>query len=207
MSSKTHQLQQNCRIILASTSEVRKKILQECHLKFEVVAPFFNEEEAKKDLGLLSIKQRAMFLAKNKALSVSKDPKYKDCYVIGSDQICQFGDLELEKSKDHKESFQYLKQLSNNTHYQNNAVYVYKNAKLVFKKFSKVKLKMRQLLDAEIEAYISLDNSFNSAGGYKFESLGKHLFVEVNGDQYSIMGLNAIALLNFLHQNLLISFI
>lgn len=205
MTKKNHQLQQNCEIILASSSKIREKILTECQVKFVVILPFFDEDKAKKKLTAMPIKDKAMFLAKNKALSVSM--KYPDHYVIGSDQICEIEGHELEKSKNHQQSFVQLKKLSGKIHYQNNAVCIYKNGRLMFKKFSRVKLKMRLLSDSEIRAYISLDDSFNSAGGYKFESYGKHLFEDIAGDYYSIAGLNAIAILGYLHKKTLISFI
>jgi septum formation protein len=205
MMKKKHQLRQNCEIILASSSRVRKRILAECHVDFTAMSPLFNEDKAKKGLGAMKIKDKAMFLAKNKALSVSV--KYPNHYVIGADQICEIEDIELEKSKSHKQSIAQLKKLSGKIHYQNNAVCVYKNGRLLFKKFSRVKLKMRLLKDSEIKSYIDLDDSFNSAGGYKFESYGKHLFEDITGDYYSIMGLNIVAILGYFHKNSLISFI
>jgi septum formation protein len=200
-----HQLKQNCEIILASSSKIRKRILAECHVNFTTISPFFNEDKAKKGLGAMAIKDKAMFLAKNKALSVSV--KYPNHYVIGADQICEIEGLELDKSISHKQSFKQLKKLSGKIHYQNNAVCIYKNGRLLFKKFSKIKLKMRLLKDLEMRSYIDLDDSFNSAGGYKFESYGKHLFEDISGDYYSIMGLNIVAILGYFHKNSLISFI
>ncbi len=205
MTQRKHQLRQNCEIILASSSKIRQRILAECQIDFTTILPLFDEEKAKKDLTSMELKDKAMFLAQNKALSVSV--KYPNHLVIGSDQICEIEGLELEKSKNHQQSFLQLKKLSGKIHYQNNAVCIYKNNRLIFKKFSKVKLKMRQLLDSEIKSYIDLDDSFNNAGGYKFESYGKHLFENISGDHYSIMGLNIIAILSYLHKNSLISFI
>ncbi len=204
MIKRKNRLRQDCEIILASSSKIRKRILAESHVNFTTISPFFDEDKAKKGLTAMKIKDKAMFLAKNKALSVSV--KYPNHYVIGADQICEIEGLELQKSKSHKQSFLQLKKLRGKIHYQNNAVCIYKNGQLVFKKFSKVKLKMRQLKDLEIKSYIDLDDSFNSAGGYKFESYGKHLFEDITGDYYSIMGLNIVAILGYFHKNLLISF-
>ena len=89
-------LTQNHRIILASTSFIRKKILTDAGFKFEAIAPDYDEEEAKKKLTHLSIKERALELACGKALSISK--KFPDVFVIGSDQICELDGQQLSKS-------------------------------------------------------------------------------------------------------------
>lgn len=205
MIKKKYRLQQNCEIILASSSKIRQRILAECHIDFTTILPLFNEEKAKKNLSSMTIKDRAMFLAENKALSVSA--KYPNHYVIGSDQICEIDGLELGKTKNYKHSFEQLKKLNGKVHYQNNAVCIYKGNNVLFKKYTKVKLKMRKLTDKQIESYVDVDDSFNSAGGYKFESYGKHLFESINGDCYSVMGFNVIAILNYFHRHSLISFV
>lgn len=201
---KVQALKQNCDIILASTSPVRKKILEECALNFRAVAPFFDEDEAKKSVKNLDCKKKSLFLAKGKALSVSE--KFPQSYVIGSDQICELEGKEMSKSKDKQEAFKQLKLLNGKIHYQNNAVAIYKNSKLVFKNYSKVKLQMRKLTDDEIKAYIELDDAFFTAGSYKFESFGKHLFQNFSGNYHAILGLNAVSILNYFFSQKLISF-
>ncbi|MBM5782125.1 MAG: Maf-like protein [Pelagibacterales bacterium] len=196
-------LQQNCHLILASTSKIRKTILSESGLIFEAVAPDFDEEEAKKKLKYLSSKEKATQLACGKALSISKN--FPNSYVIGSDQICSIDDLEISKSADEKEAFLQLKKLNNQIHFQNNAVVVAYRGKIIFKNFSKAKLKMRKLSDDEIRNYVQKDKSWGSAGSYKYESLGKYLFQKVNGNYHAILGFNIQPILNFFYNKKLIS--
>ena len=68
----------------------------------------------------------------------------------------------------------------------------------------KAALKMRELNEDEIISYVNLDNPVGCAGSYKIESLGRHLFEEINGDIACISGLAVQPLLKFLYQNLLI---
>ena len=186
------------KIALASTSRVRKKILTESGVDFEVIAPLYDEDVEKKNLPKMSVKKLALFLAKQKALSISE--KFPDLYVIGSDQVCEFEKEEISKSKNAKEALTQLKKFNGKTHHQNNAVVVAFAGKVIFENFSRVELTMRKMSLGEIEDYIKLDLPWGCAGSYKYESLGKHLFEKISGDYYSILGLNLQPLLNFLHK-------
>jgi septum formation protein len=196
-------LKQNCQIILASTSFIRKKILSETGLKFKAITPDFDEEKAKKFLKNLSSKEKAIELACGKALSIST--KFPDAFLIGSDQICEVNGTEVSKSKNFTEAVLQLKKLNDKNHSQNNAVVVAHNGKIIFKNYSKAKLQMRKLSEDEIKSYVKTDDSFGSAGSYKYESLGKHLFVKVTGDYHAILGFNIQPLINFFHSKKLIS--
>lgn len=191
-------LQHKKPIILASTSTVRKQILEAARLEFTTLSPDFDEDEGKKNNAHLSIKDLAIFLACGKALSVSK--MHPDAVVIGSDQICEFEKTAIDKSKNSDEAITQLSKFSGKTHYQNNATVAAKNGKIIYKKFSRVKLKMRKISADNILAYVNEDKPWGCAGSYKYESLGKHLFEKISGDYYSILGLNLQPLLNFLHK-------
>jgi septum formation protein len=189
-------------LILASTSKIRQKILDEVSLKFEIVTPDFDEEKAKKNLKL-SPKKLAIFFAEQKALSISK--KMRDVHVIGSDQVCEFEEKEIPKSKNSAEALKQLKKFNGKIHFQNNAVAVALDGKIIFKNFSRVKLKMRKMSITEIENYVKIDRPWGCAGSYKYEALGKHLFEKISGDYYAILGLAIQPLLAFFHRKKLIS--
>jgi septum formation protein len=193
---------QNNIIILASTSQIRKKILLSVGIEFEAIKPDFDEEKAKTKISNLSIKEQAIFLARGKAIAISK--KNPKALVIGSDQICQMGKMVISKSKDKNQAIEQLKKMSGKIHYQNNAISLFLGGKEIFCHFEKAKLKMRKLSDAEIKSYVEIDKPWGCAGSYKFESLGKHLFCEVKGNYEAILGMSILPLLNFLHQKQLI---
>lgn len=195
-------IRHNCQLILASTSKVRKKILEESGFDFKVIAPLFDEDESKKELKLPP-KELAIFLAEQKALSISD--KFPDAYVIGSDQVCEFEGKEVSKSKNADEAIGQLTKFSGKNHLQNNAVVIALDGKIIFKSFSCVTLEMRKMTDQEIETYVKIDQPWGCAGSYKYESLGKHLFEKVTGDYYSVLGLAIQPLIAFLHNKKLIS--
>jgi septum formation protein len=196
-------IKQNCHIILASSSLARKKILLDLGLKFDIISPNFDEEKAKPKIKHLTIARQAMYLAQQKALSVSV--LHPNSLVIGSDQICELEDLAIDKSKNRSDAIRQINMLNGKTHIQNNAVCLYKGEKLLFKNSSKAKLTVRNLSNKEIVNYVDLDQSWGCAGSYKFESFGKHLFAKVSGCDNSIVGMNILPLINFLHQQQLIS--
>ena len=89
-------------------------------------------------------------------------------------------------------------------HFQNNAVVVALNGKIIFENFSRVELKMRKLSSAEIKKYVETDQPWGCAGSYKYEALGKHLFEKITGDYFSVLGLAIQPLLAFFHHKKLI---
>ena len=191
------------KIILASTSQVRKKILTEAALDFKVMKPLYDEDSEKLSLPKMTPEKLALFLAKQKALSVSR--KFLDAYVIGSDQVCEFQKKEISKSKNASEALSQLKKFNGKTHFQNNAVVVAFAGKIIFENFSRVELKMRKMSVAEIERYVKIDQPWGCAGSYKYESLGKHLFEKISGDYFSVLGLAIQPLLVFFHKKKIIS--
>ena len=192
----------NCNLILASTSKIRKRIMDEVGFKFTVKAPLFDEDSGKKKVKL-SPQKLAIYLAEQKALSISE--KFRDACVIGSDQVCEFEEKEISKSNNSKEALNQLKKFNGKIHFQNNAAVIAFNGKIIFRKFSRVKLQMRKMTATEIESYVKIDEPWGCAGSYKYESLGKHLFEKISGDYYSVLGLAIQPLTAFLHRKKLIS--
>ena len=192
----------NQNLILASTSFIRKKILNDVGLDFIDKSPNCDEEQLKlsfkKDNPNFVCADLAYFLACQKALSVSN--LFKDSLVIGSDQLCEFDNKEVPKSKNKEEAIENLKRMNGKTHFLNNSVVVSKGNNIIFKNNSIASLKLRNLSDFEIESYVEKDKSWGCSGSYKYESLGKHLFSDINGDFYGILGLSIQPLISYFYK-------
>ena len=195
-------MKQNFDLILASSSPIRKKILTDLGLNFKIIKPDFDESAALKEISALPIKEQALFLARGKALSLGITDD--NIFIISSDQICQLDKKIINKSADKHEAIKQLQKLNGKIHYQNNAVCLYRGRRELFCHFERAKLKMRKLSNREIEDYVNSDQSWNCAGSYKFESLGKNLFSEVKGNYNCILGMAIEPIINFLQQNKLI---
>ncbi len=183
-------------IILASGSEIRKKILIDAGLEFLIIPANIDEKKLKKTLPKNNFKKYCLTLAKAKALDVSN--KNKNSYVIGSDQICCHEDEIFSKPLTRENCFKTLSKLSGNTHYQNCGISICKDGKEIWSHYAQAALTMKSLSDSEIKDYIDKDEPFMACGAYRFESLGKNLFLSTEGDESTIQGLTLSPILNFL---------
>ena len=184
------------KVILASNSSIRKKILEEAGITFEVIASEVDEEELKKSFSSKNFKDYCLALARAKALDVSN--KKKNAYVIGSDQICCYEDEIFSKPLTKENCFKTLSKLSGNTHYQNCGISICKDGKEIWSHYAQAALTMKLLSDLEIKDYIDKDEPFMACGAYRFESLGKNLFSSTQGDVTTIQGLTLNPILKFL---------
>ena len=184
------------KIILASNSSIRQKILEDSGISFEVVPSEVEEEELKQSLSGNNFREYCLTLAKAKALDVSN--KKKNAYVIGSDQICCYGEEIFSKPLTKENCFKTLSKLSGNTHYQNCGISICKNGKEIWSHYAQAALTMKSLSDREIRDYIDKDEPFMACGAYRFESLGKDLFLTTKGDETTIQGLTLNPIINFL---------
>ena len=183
-------------IILASNSSIRKKILEDSGIPFEVIPSEIEEEDLKQSLSSDNFKDYCLALAKAKALDVSN--KKKNAYVIGSDQICCYEKEIFSKPLTKENCFKTLSKLSGNTHYQNCGISICKDGKEIWSHYAQASLTMKSLSDSEIKDYIDKDEPFMACGAYRFESLGKNLFLSTEGDETTIQGLTLNPIINFL---------
>ena len=136
------------KIILASNSPIRQKILEDSGISFEVVPSEVEEEELKQSLSGNNFREYCLALAKAKALDVSN--KKKNAYVIGSDQICCYGEEIFSKPLNKENCFKTLSKLSGNTHYQNCGISICKNGKEIWSHYAQAALTMKSLSDTDL---------------------------------------------------------
>ena len=214
-------------IVLASGSAIRAQMLKGCGLQFSVAPSNVDEEEIKRDWALgirdsgshepakaddpmhRARSERAFVenntfgglaaaLAKAKALNVS--PAYPEHFTIGADQLCVQENRIFDKPETRSAALAQLQQLQGSEHRQISAVCIARGDEVVWEHHEAATLTMRGLNDAEIDAYITADDPLKSCGSYKYESLGKHLFAQVDGADSVIKGLPLQALIAQLHK-------
>lgn len=152
-------------------------------IKYDPMAPKFVEPDYEKGDPEKFVKK----LAKGKADSISEI--FPDALVIGSDQMCAFGNELVSKPGGFEKAFEQLKKLQGNTHQLFTSLHInYQGSE--YSALDITELKMRPLTDDEIESYLGKDSPFDCAGSYKIESLGALLFESVDTpDPNSIIGL------------------
>ena len=186
------------RIILASGSRIRRQLLEQAGLEFEVVNSYVDEDLLKKELQGKPFGEQVKKLASEKASTVSKENL--EAYVIGSDNMCTVDDRIFDKPIDHEDAVSHLKSLSGKTHFQNNGISIYHLGEEIWSNFDATELVMKELSLQEIEYYLNLDKPYSACGCYHFESNGKDLFTSINGLESTVMGLAMEHLIEKLNQ-------
>jgi septum formation protein len=179
------------KIILASKSEVRKKILDENNFS-SIVVPSNVDEDQVKD-SLLAVGANAMLISKNlaelKSIKVSR--KYQDEMVLGADSVISLNEELINKPKTREEGLKILKKLNGSLHYLITSVCISKNGAMIWNFTDQSELKMKKLSDDELNNYIKKikTETLLAYGVYQIEAGGLELFESVKGDRDSIMGL------------------
>ena len=179
------------KIILASKSEVRKKILNQNSIRCEVVPANIDEELIKNSL--LKEKASPELISKNlaelKANKVSE--KRHNHLVLGADSVIDLRGELISKPKNRNEAFAILKKLNGQKHQLISSVCISKNGAMIWNFTDASTLVMKQLNSDEIKSYLKKikDKELYAYGVYQIEANGRSLFSKIEGDEDTIMGL------------------
>jgi len=180
--------------ILASGSKIRKKILSDHGINFDVQKSEIDEEELKKNILNLPFEERVIKLASAKGKEVSEINSER--YVVGADQMCVCNGTVFNKPENPENAINNLKLLAGNTHCQYSGISIFLNGKSLWTFCDKATLTMKELSDEEIMSYVLKDEPYECCGSYKYESLGATLFSKVKGSEYTVQGLAFVPLIN-----------
>jgi septum formation protein len=190
------------KLILASTSPFRQKMLSDAGLAFDAVKPDIDERTAEAPLKAsgASPGDVALVLAEAKAIDVSE--RYPDALVLGCDQTLSLGDELLHKPEDMEAARRRLLHLSGKTHELNSAVVLAKNGEAVWRHVGVAHLTMRRLDPGFVGRHLALvgDKALTSVGGYQIEGPGIQLFEKIDGDHFTIVGLPLLDVLKELRR-------
>ena len=179
------------KIVLASKSEIRKKILDKNGINCEVIPANVDEDQVKESL--LQEKATPEIISKNlaelKANKVSK--KKHDYLVLGADSVIDLNGKLISKPTNRNEAFNILEKLNGQKHQLISSVCISKNGSMIWNYTDASTLTMKQLNLDEIKSYLSKikDKELYAYGVYQIETGGKSLFSNIEGDEDTIMGL------------------
>jgi septum formation protein len=195
------------RLLLASQSATRRRMLEAAGVRFETVAADLEEEEAKAGLTAAGFEPRDMaeMLAEMKAKSVAPAP---GSLVIGADQILELDDgTMLSKPGSREEALDQLRRLSGSTHHLHSAAVIAEKGERVWGDTESAAMVVRELGDDFLRDY--LDREYEAVrynvGGYRAEGLGAQLFEDIDGSHFAVLGLPLLPLLAYLRTRGLLS--
>jgi septum formation protein len=175
-------------LVLGSTSPYRRELLARLRLPFTVAAPDVDETPNPGETPM----QLACRLAMAKARAVAA--QFPASVVIGSDQVADLDGLPLGKPGTHARAVTQLRQMRGKTViFQTAVAVVCQESKFAQMDLAQVKVKFRDLSDAEIEAYLLAETPYDCAGSAKSEGLGIILLDAIeNDDPTALVGLPLI---------------
>ena len=178
-------------VILASKSKVRKEILDKHNISTEVMASNLDEEVFKESF--LKEKAPPEIISKNlaelKANKVSQKENSK--LVLGADSVIDLEGELISKPKSRNEAFNILKKLNGKSHLLISSVCISKNGSMIWNYSDKATLTMKNMTDDELKTYLSkiTDEKLYAYNVYQIEGEGRNLFLNIDGDENTIMGL------------------
>ena len=179
------------KIILASKSKVRKKILDEHNILNEVKPSNVDEDTVK--LSLLKEKASPEIISKNLAeLKANKiSGKYSDNLVLGADSVIDLDGELISKPENREEALEILKKLNGKKHHLISSACISKNGSMVWNHTDKATLTMKKMNEDELKNYLAKisDETLYAYNVYQIEGEGKNLFSNIDGNENTIMGL------------------
>ena len=178
-------------IILASKSDVRKKILEENNIQCKIEPSNVDEDSVKESL----LKERASpaIISKNLAeLKANKiSQKFIEQMVLGADSVIDLEGEIISKPNDRAEALEILKKMNGKTHQLISSVCISRGGSMIWNYTDKASLTMKNMTFLELENYLKKisDKNLYAYNVYQIEGEGRNLFSKIKGDEDTIMGL------------------
>ena len=188
-------------IILASKSKVRKKILDRYNISTLVDPSNVDEAEIKKSM--LKEKASPEIISKNlaelKANKVSQ--KHFGMLVLGADSVIDLEGELISKPENRDEALKILRKLNGKKHQLVSSVCISKNGSMIWNYTDRATLTKKNLKDSDLKEYLEKisDELLYSYNVYQIEGEGKNLFLDINGDEDTIMGLPIKKIMDYLN--------
>lgn len=185
-------------LILASGSSIRRKMLEDAGVEFDVVRPEVDEAALK--AGMDDGETIALELAKAKAASVSANRPGD--WVIGSDSVVRVDERFFDKPRSREEAADHLRLFSGKPMQLYSAVALARGGSIEWSDVGRAELHVRDLSEDFIQSYLDAEwpEVGNCVGVFRIEGRGIQLFDRIIGGHFTIMGMPLIPVLKALRK-------
>jgi septum formation protein len=185
-------------LVLASKSAVRRAVLESAGIPVTVHPADIDERGIETASGSAGPGEVAGLLAEKKALAVAAALPGR--LVVGADQTLALGSRRFSKPADRAAARAQLETLRGQTHQLHSGVVIVRDDAVLYRHVESASLTMRAFSDRFLDAYLDAAGAAVTAsvGGYQLERIGIHLFEQIDGDHFTILGLPLLPLLAFL---------
>ncbi|MDC1114721.1 Maf family protein [Candidatus Pelagibacter sp.] len=188
------------KIILASKSKVRKEILDKNKIPNVVKPSNVDEDPVKKSL--IKEKAKPEIISKNLAeLKANKvSLAQENQMVLGADSVIDLEGELISKPENREDALVILKKLNGKKHHLISSVCISRNGSMIWNYTDKASLTMKNFTEEDLKIYLSKisDESLYSYNVYQIEGEGRNLFLNIEGDEDTIMGLPVKKIIEYL---------
>jgi len=187
-------------LILASKSSSRRAMLDAAGVLYQAVPANLDERAIEDSLAGSSAQDIALALAVSKAQAVAA--QHKDALVLGSDSLVVVEGKRFDKPISRDKAAEHLRFFSGKVMELHSAAALVRNNTCEWSAPSLAKLHVRDLSEPFIEQY--LDQEWPEVGYcvgvFRIEALGVQLFEQIEGDQFTVLGMPLLGVLGALRE-------
>lgn len=187
-------------IILASKSASRRAMLNAAGVAFEAHAADLDERSIEVGLGDASPQEVAEALSVAKAQSVAT--QFESRLVLGSDSLVVCDGRRFDKPESREQAADHLRAFSGKVMELHSAAAIVRDNTCEWSQASLARLHVRELSEEFIEDYLAAEwpEVGYCVGVFRIEAMGVQLFSEIEGDQFTVLGMPLLGVLGALRE-------
>lgn len=189
------------RLLLASRSESRQRLLRDAAVPYEAIAAGVDEEAARDSLVAEGLRPRDLADALAQLKAVRPSLRHPGDLVLGCDQTLELADgSRVDKVETREEAAALLARMSASAHQLHSAAVIAQAGEPIWRQIESVTLHVRPLSDSFIARYLDRDweECRWCVGCYRIEGPGAQLFSRISGSLFAVQGLPLLPLLDYL---------
>lgn len=181
------------KLVLASTSPARKKLLEDAGIRFEIIAPGVDEDQLVAERSPATAEELTGLLAEAKALAVAD--KFQDSLVLGCDSALEFEGQILGKPYVAEVAIERWRAMRGRSGFLHSGHHLIDTATgSGLSAVSKTEVRFANLSDEEIKNYVATGEPLNVAGAFTIDGLGGAFVERIEGDYHTVVGLSLVEL-------------